>query len=271
MSDIGALKRRGFGETSRRDRWYIQPLLIFSGLSAFILYSTWAAFQGAHYFYDADGAHYLSPFYSPLLFGQANEPRWFAAAIPSWWPGWLPFSPALLILAVPAGMRTTCYYYRGGYYKAFWADPLACAVGEARKSYWGENRFPLILQNAHRYFFYPAAAFVIVLFFDGCRAFWFTGDDGVTSFGVGLGSIILLLNAVLLGCYTFGCHCFRHIVGGHLDCLAKARVRKKCYDCVSALNQKHMQWAWISLVWVGFSDVYVRLCAMGIWTDWRIF
>jgi len=31
-----------------------------------------------------------------------------------------------------------------------------------------------------------------------------------------------------------------------------------------------MLWAWMSLVWVGFSDVYVRLCSMGIWTDWRI-
>jgi hypothetical protein len=27
----------------------------------------------------------------------------------------------------------------------------------------------------------------------------------------------------------------------------------------------------MSLVWVGFSDVYVRLCSMGVWIDWRIF
>jgi hypothetical protein len=31
-----------------------------------------------------------------------------------------------------------------------------------------------------------------------------------------------------------------------------------------------MLWAWMSLFWVAFSDVYVRLCAMGIITDWRI-
>jgi hypothetical protein len=31
-----------------------------------------------------------------------------------------------------------------------------------------------------------------------------------------------------------------------------------------------MMWAWLSLFWVGFTDVYVRLCAMGIWHDFHI-
>ena len=31
-----------------------------------------------------------------------------------------------------------------------------------------------------------------------------------------------------------------------------------------------MSWAWCSLFWVAFADLYVRLCSMGIWTDWRI-
>jgi len=33
---------------------------------------------------------------------------------------------------------------------------------------------------------------------------------------------------------------------------------------------RHMLFAWLSLVWVGFSDLYVRLCATGTWTDWKI-
>ena len=48
----------------------------------------------------------------------------------------------------------TCYYYRGAYYKAFWADPPSCAVGEPRKKYLGESSLPLILQNFHRYFLF---------------------------------------------------------------------------------------------------------------------
>jgi len=31
-----------------------------------------------------------------------------------------------------------------------------------------------------------------------------------------------------------------------------------------------MSWAWASLVAVAFADLYVRLCAMGIWSDWRL-
>ena len=34
---------------SRRDPWWVQPLVVFLGLSAFVVYSTWAAFQGKHY------------------------------------------------------------------------------------------------------------------------------------------------------------------------------------------------------------------------------
>ena len=43
------LVQRKFGETTRRDAWWLQPLLVFLGLSAFIVYATWAAFQGNHY------------------------------------------------------------------------------------------------------------------------------------------------------------------------------------------------------------------------------
>jgi len=113
MNGTAALPRRSFGETTRPDVWWLQPLLVFLGLSTFIVYSTWAAFQGAHYFFG----NYISPFYSPEIFG-ASRHSWFGPK-PNWWPTWLIFSPALLILWAPGGFRLTCYYYRGAYYKAF--------------------------------------------------------------------------------------------------------------------------------------------------------
>jgi len=259
---------RSFGETSRRDLWWLQPLAVFLGLSTFIIYSTWAAFQGDNYWLDKDGANYLSPFYSPEIFGPS--PHHWIGPKPDWWPGWLLFSPALLILWAPGGFRFTCYYYRGAYYKAFWADPSSCAVGEPRKGYWGENRFPLIMQNIHRYFFYVAVIFIVLLswdFVEGCR---FKGADGEFHFGLGVGSFVLLFNVILLSCYTFGCHSFRHLIGGYRDQLASVPTQKKVYDCVSCLNARHMLFAWCSLFWVGFSDLYVRMCASGHWTDWRI-
>ena len=112
-------------------------------------------FQGAHYYFG----NYISPFYSPEIFGDSPH-SWFGPK-PVWWPAWLLFSPALLILWAPGGFRLTCYYYRGAYYKAFWADPPACTVGEPRKTYLGERSFPLIMQNVHRYFLYLALIFIL--------------------------------------------------------------------------------------------------------------
>ncbi|MBI2805912.1 MAG: succinate dehydrogenase [Planctomycetes bacterium] len=267
---------RSVGETSRKDLWWVQPLAVFLGFSAFIVYSTWAAFQGNHYWLakEAPGvkyeyaANYLSPFYSPELFG--DSPHALFGGKPNWWPAFVPFSAALLILPFPGLFRFTCYYYRGAYYKAFWADPLNCGVGEPRKSYWGENSWPLILQNVHRYALYFALIFIVILFWDFIQALRFQDAAGNWHFGVGVGTLVLLLNVLLLGSYTFGCHSFRHLIGGHRDELAGSPTQKKAYDCVSCLNRWHMACAWCSLFWVGFSDVYVRMCSMGVWTDFRL-
>jgi hypothetical protein len=255
------LTRRRFGETMRRDAWWLPPLGAFVVLSSFLGYATWAAFQNAHFEYGP----YLSPFYSPLIVG--NSPHaWFTKA-----PWWIPaISPALLILPFPAGFRFTCYYYRGTYYKAFWADPPGCTVGEPRNSYLGEKKLPLILQNVHRYFLYFALVFLVILAGDAVKGFRFADPSGVTHFGIGVGSLVLTTNVILLSGYTLGCHSLRHLVGGYLHRLSGRPVRRKAYDCVSCLNRGHMNWAWASLFWVAFTDVYVRLCSMGVWHDWRI-
>lgn len=255
-----------FGYTSRKDAWWVKPLLNFIGLSAFVVYVTWAALQGNHYY----SGPYLSPLYSPELFGDSPH-SWFGPRL-GWWPTWLPWSPALLVLWAPGLFRLTCYYYRGAYYKAFWADPPSCTVTEPRKKYRGENSFPLIIQNIHRYFMYIALFFIIFLSIDVWKALWFANPvTGQKSFGLGMGTLVLAINVVLLGGYTFGCHSLRHIVGGFMDRLSGKPVRRTMYKCVSCLNRKHMLWAWMSLFWVGFTDIYVRLCSMGVWNDWRIF
>jgi hypothetical protein len=258
------LAPRRFGETMRTDAWWIQPTAIFLCLTAFIVYATWAALQGNHYTYGP----YISPFYSPELFGDSPH-AWFGPK-PGWWPSWVKFSPAMLILWAPGGFRFTCYYYRGAYYKAFWADPLNCTVGEPRSSYRGERTFPLILQNVHRYFLYLAVVFLFILLSDVWKALWFTDAAGRTTFGIGVGTIVLAANVALLGGYTLGCHSMRHLVGGVIDRVAERPIRKVAYDCSSCLNRGHLKWAWMSLGMVAFCDVYVRLCSMGIWTDWRL-
>jgi hypothetical protein len=129
----------------------------------------------------------------------------------------------------------------------------------------------LILQNIHRYFLYLALVFLVFLTNDVIRALWFR--DPVTnqgSFGIGVGTLVLAVNVILLGGYTFGCHSLRHLIGGCVDQMSSAPVRQQAYNCASCLNRRHMYWAWASLVWVAFSDLYVRLCSMGVWHDLRI-
>ena len=191
---VWPLVQRKFGETTRQDAWWIQPVLVFLGLSTFIVYATWAAFQGTHFEYGP----YLSPFYSPLLFGDSPH-AWFGPN-PTWWPSALPFSAALLILWAPGGFRVTCYYYRGAYYKAFWADPPGCTVGEPRKSYLGRaivsagaaEHSPLLSVSRHHLHRHPP---------ERCRTsrYWFTDASGATHFGIGVGSLLLTANTLLLG------------------------------------------------------------------------
>ena len=73
---------------------------------------------------------------------------------------------------------------------------------------------------------------------------------------------MLLANATLLSLFTFGCNSVRHLVGGRLDCFtcsARARARHRLWKRVGVLNGRHMEWAWISLIWVALADLYVRL------------
>jgi hypothetical protein len=261
-----SVRPSGFGRTMRADAWWVQPLLVFLVLSAFVVYATWAALQGDHYAWGP----YLSPFYSPLIFGEGQH-AWIHTTRPAWWPPLVPVSAAILILWIPALFRVTCYYYRGSYYKAFWADPPACTVGEPRACYRGERSFPLVLQNVHRYFLYLALLFLVVLARDVWEALWFTDPvTGRATFGVGVGTLVLAINVVLLAGYTLGCHSLRHLVGGGRDEISRSPLCQRAYAGVSALNRWHHHWGWPSLFCVAFADIYVRMLSMGVWHDVRL-
>jgi hypothetical protein len=263
------LKRLRFGQTLRKDAWWVQPLITFVVFSSFVTYTTWALLQGENYYFG----NYLSPFYSPELFsppGHLSPHAWFGTWDWPWFP-FVKFSPAMLILVFPLAFRMSCYYYRGAYYKAFWADPINCTVGEPRSGYRGEAKAPLIIHNLHRYALYFALLFIVLLSIDAWHGLWFDDGAGGTKLGLGVGSLVLIANVVGIAGYTLGCHSLRHLVGGFMDTMSRSPARKKTYDCVSCLNRHHPKWAWFSLFWVGFTDIYVRLCATGAIHDWRIF
>jgi hypothetical protein len=242
--------KSGLGSTLRRDAWWVEVLPVIVVLGGFGLYATLRAFEGKFY----EWGPYLSPFYSPLI--DANH---------RWWK----LSPAILILGGPLSFRATCYYYRKAYYRAFFLDPPSCAVGEAKRRYSGETKFPFILQNLHRYALYLAIIFLAFLWKDAVQAFFFDGK-----FGMGVGTLVLLVNICLLTTYTLSCHSLRHLAGGKLDCFSCAtfgKPRHTAWRGLTFLNERHMLFAWLSLFSVGFADFYVRLVSSGAIQDVRIF
>jgi len=288
--------KAGVWETERKDYWWLEPLVTVVGLVIGFGYLTWAAVMGnpAHGEYGP----YLSPVYSPPVH------HWFPSILSILPAG---ISPALLILWAPGGFRATCYYYRKAYYRSFFQNPTACAVGRQQDipvaagtrpsmavgrqqdipvaagtrpsmavgkpwdKYCGETDFPLILQNVHRYFLYLAILVLAFLWYDAIHAFTKAGPK---DYAVGGGSLVLLLNAVFLSLYTFGCHSLRHLIGGQLDCFSAcptAKARHAAWSGVTCLNERHMLWAWVSLAWVGFTDLYIRLVSSGVISDPRFF
>ena len=247
--------------TLRTDRYWLEPTLTFVGLTAWVLYAMIRTASQRAYFVDQ--YHYLSPFSSPCVTSSCTPG---ARDFGTWFGDFPPFVPlALLVLPFLLGFRLTCYYYRKAYYRAFWQSPPACAVAEPHARYSGETRFPLILQNAHRYFFYAATVVSLVNTYDAIRAF--RGANG--SFGIGLGTLVMVFNVVLLWAYTASCHSCRHLIGGRLKHFSTHPLRYKVWTYVTKLNMRHMQLAWTTLGTLVLTDAYVALVASDTIKDLR--
>jgi hypothetical protein len=255
----GPTRPRIEARTLRQDRWWLYPAATFVVFMAFIVYATIRAFWGRDYY----SAPYLSPFYSPCLGDCVEGSSDFGQPF-----GWWPLSAALIILIFPLGFRLSCYYYRKAYYRSFWLSPPACAVAEPHGKYSGETRFPLIAQNIHRWFWYAAVIVWAILTYDAVLAF---RDENGDWGHMGLGTVLMVVNVVLLGLYTFGCHSCRHIMGGRLRHFSKHPVRYKLWTWVSKLNGRHGQYAWYSLFSVAIVDAYIWMLAANVFDDPRFF
>jgi hypothetical protein len=249
--------------TLRKDNWRRAPAVTAVLLTIWVAYATTHVFIG--HWYWVPQYHYLTPFYSPCISGECAPG---SSSLGRWLPALPPIIPyALVSLPFVLGFRLTCYYYRRAYYRAFWRAPAACAVREPHASYTGETRFPLIMQNLHRFFFYLVLLISVLNTYDLIQAF--RGPDG--SFGLGLGTLIMLVNVVLLWAYTLSCHSCRHITGGRLKNFSSRPARYWIWTQVSKLNARHMQLAWITLGTLMLTDLYIWLVAAGVFSDPRIF
>jgi len=250
-------------KTLRKDPWWRAPAITATLLTVWVAYATTHVLIGKWYYVPK--YHYLTPFYSPCISGECVKG---SASLGTWFGSLPPIIPyALVSLPFVLGFRLTCYYYRRAYYRAFWRAPAACAVREPHATYSGETRFPLILQNLHRYFFFAVLVISVLNTYDVVQAF--RGPNG--SFGIGLGTLIMLVNVVLLWAYSLSCHSCRHITGGRLKNFSKHPARYWAWTQVSKLNAKHMQLAWTTLATLMITDLYIWLLAAGVFNDPRIF
>jgi len=247
--------------TLRTDNWRKEPLITAAILGFFVVYTVIRLFMNADYF--AAKENYLTPVYSPCISASCVEG---AADFGHWLPAFPTGLPlAILVFPILAGFRTTCYYYRKAGYRSLWMSPQACAVREPHAKYTGETRFPLVVMNWHRFFFYLASILLLVNTYDAIKAFHPQGH----AFGFGLGSLIMVVNVVMLWLYSLSCHACRHAVGGRINNFSKHPVRYRLWTWVSTLNPKHGNFAMASLATVIFTDFYVMAVSAGWITDLR--
>jgi len=233
-SGVGAPGRASIAaRTLRTDRWWFEPALTFTLLSLWLLYALVRTASQRAYFVEE--FHYLSPFSSPCVSASCVPA---ARDFGTWFGEFPPFIPfALLVLPFLLGFRLTCYYYRKAYYRAFWLSPPACAIVVS-----------------------------LVNTFDAVKAFH--GRDG--GFGIGLGTLIMVANVVLLWAYTVSCHSCRHLIGGRLRHFSAHPVRYRLWTQVSRLNARHMQLAWTTLASLVVTDAYIALVSAGYLSDLRL-
>ena len=88
---------------------------------------------------------------------------------------------------------------------------------------------------------------------------------------MGLGTLVLGVNAFLLTLFSLSCNSCRHVCGGYVNSFHSAPGKYKTWGFITRLNEKHMEYAWVSLFGVALADLYVRLLSMGVITDLRFF
>ncbi len=253
MATIANVRQR---PTERRDLWWFEPAAVVIGFTAFVIYAAWAGTTTAGYYYDP----YLSPFFSPCI---ASNCEYVTFGTP-WITGWT-LAPAIFIVGFPLLFRATCYFFRRTYYRSYFLAPPSCAVPDARHTYSGETKLPFILQNIHRYTWYLAVVIFFILAYDAILSYRFP-----TGWGIGLGSLIMTAEAVLIGLYTFSCHSCRALCGGWLDSFHGRPFWYRLWMTVSRLNVRHGTFFWVSLAFVVITDVYIRLLAAGVISDPRV-
>ena len=247
------------GPTSRRapcTRWWVEPAVTFTLLVAWLAYALVGPLA-----ITTSGSTTTSRRSPPCLSASCVPESATSGRGSESSPPFVPLG--LLVLPFLLEFRLTCYY-RKAYYRSFWLSPSGV---RRRGAAWGtgETRFPLILQNAHRYFFYAAIVVSLINTYDVIRAFH--GEDG--GFSIGLGTIIMLVNVVLLWALTVSYPPAGTWSAAGCGTSPSIRPATGCgLRCRSSTLA--MELAWTTLATLLVTDAYIGLVSAGVLTDLRL-
>lgn len=181
------------------------------------------------------------------------------------------YSPTVLIVPIPGLFRLTCYAYRKDYHRHLFHHPLACENTEredaATRRYTGEKNAVFQFENLHRYLLYAGILLLPFFYYDFYVSLTYANS-------LRIGSLVILANALTLTAWTLSCHAFRHLIGGNIDCYSCARAggaRNSVWRFQSWWNSHHEALAWISLLTIFFTDLYLRGLAAGLPIDHMLF
>ena len=193
-----------------KDRWWLQPVITVSVLTAFVIYSTWAAFQNKYYYVGANVAP--RPRSAP-----STRPASRASACPARKAGFalqlvdavagaahpdLPAGLSTHLLLLPAQLlpRVLVVAARRA------PSPTPTPSTRARPASRSSCRTCTATSSS------PVWSSTSLLTYDAIRAFRQPG----LGWGVTVGTLVLCVNAVLLWLYSLSCHACRHLCGGQV-------------------------------------------------------
>lgn len=172
-----------------------------------------------------------------------------------------------LLLAVPVGLRATCYYFRGFYERRLFGHPRRCVAPEGER--WRDRvlNHPWYLRSfyVHRYFFVLSAILMaphLAASLETSVALWPE---------LRLGNLLQWLDFVFLSLYVFSCHSFRYLLGSGVACRScMSAPREEGLRGQSRLNRLHGVFFWVSLGFLGLYAGFAWLHGLGLVTDLRI-
>lgn len=181
------------------------------------------------------------------------------------------YSPTVLIVPIPGLFRLTCYAYRKDYHRHVFKHPIGCENPDRHdaptRKYTGEKNAFFQLENLHRYLLYAGIILLPFFYYDFYVSLTF--DNSLR-----IGSFVILANALALTAWTLSCHAFRHLIGGNIDCyscVSGGAQRKKIFDIQTWWNKRHEDMAWLSLLVIFFTDLYIRALVAGVPLDFTLF